>query len=313
MEIEDFKRLGLHLPYPPMQDMNGRSNMELLDALNVAEDAQYTVSREAQPGDDVPRGHFEILKDWSDTEHYAGTYRDIGVYLPPDVVPNEELGLLVCNDGLMYAASDGPVRATGVLDTLIENGDIPRLAAVFVMPGRLTRARSDNPADVAPDDMNQRSVEYDSLTPKYGEFLVNEMLPAIAAEAGVVFTSDPTMRAIAGISSGGICAFNTAWHWPDSFQRVLSHCGSFVNIRGGHNYPYLVRSTARKPIRVYLTSGAKDGNIILGNWPLANQQMASALEFAGYDYHFEFGEGGHSLAHGGALFADALRWLFRTT
>jgi hypothetical protein len=24
-----------------------------------------------------------------------------------------------------------------------------------------------------------------------------------------------------------------------------------------------------------------------------------------------FGEGGHSLAHGGAVFADALRWLWR--
>ena len=46
-----------------------------------------------------------------------------------------------------------------------------------------------------------------------------------------------------------------------------------------------------------------------GNWPLANQQMAAALSFAGYDLRFEFGTGGHNLRHGGALFADALRWL----
>lgn len=85
--------------------------------------------------------------------------------------------------------------------------------------------------------------------------------------------------------------------------------GSFVNIRGGHNYPYLIRSTPRKPLRVFLQSGARDGNIILGNWALANQRMASALEYAGYEYRFVFGEGGHSARHGGALFADSLRWL----
>ena len=37
--------------------------------------------------------------------------------------------------------------------------------------------------------------------------------------------------------------------------------------------------------------------------------MAAALSFAGYDLRFEFGTGGHNLRHGGALFADALRWL----
>jgi enterochelin esterase family protein len=39
--------------------------------------------------------------------------------------------------------------------------------------------------------------------------------------------------------------------------------------------------------------------------------MASALDFAGYDFRFEFGVGGHNLSHGGALFAETLRWLFR--
>ncbi len=34
-------------------------------------------------------------------------------------------------------------------------------------------------------------------------------------------------------------------------------------------------------------------------------------EYAGYDHRFEFGNGGHSLRHGGALFADSLRWLWR--
>ena len=117
---------------------------------------------------------------------------------------------------------------------------------------------------------------------------------------------------VCGISSGGICAFNVAWHHPQSFARVLSHCGSYTNIRGGHNFPYLIRSTERKDIRAYLQSGEQDASIMLGDWPLANQSMARALEYAGYDYHFEFGTGGHSLRHGGALFAESLRWLNRS-
>lgn len=92
---------------------------------------------------------------------------------------------------------------------------------------------------------------------------------------------------------------------------MISHCGSFTNIRGGHNYPYLVRATPHKPIRVFLQSGENDGTTIFGDWPTANLAMDKALTYAGYDHRFEFGQGGHSLRHGGALFAETLRWLWR--
>ncbi len=120
----------------------------------------------------------------------------------------------------------------------------------------------------------------------------------------------PKQVAICGVSSGGIAAFNAAWHMPERFGGVISHCGSFTNIHGGHNYPYLVRMTPRKPIRVWMQSGEHDADAPWGNWPLANKTMANALSYAGYDVEFAFGSGGHNLRHGGALFADALRWLW---
>lgn len=92
---------------------------------------------------------------------------------------------------------------------------------------------------------------------------------------------------------------------------MLAHCGSFTNLRGGHQFPFWVRQTPRKPIRVFMTSGELDAQIPQGDWPLANKVMANALQFAGYDVRFEFGKGGHNLRHGGALFADSLRWLTR--
>lgn len=310
MEVTTFKALGLDKRYTAMQPVNGRSNMELVDALNPPEDAQYHPCAEAFPGEKVPRGRIVSFNSWSGSDIFANTWRDVAVYIPADA-GSEPLNLMVFNDGLGYANPNGPVRAAQVMDTLIDAGTIPPTVCVFVMPGRLSEGPAPtDPTQVSRADMDQRSFEYDSLTPTYGEFLETELLPYVARETGVPLTSDPQRRAICGISSGGICAFNTAWHHPALFGVVVSHCGSFVNIRGGHNYPYLVRSTPRKAIRVFLTSGRRDGNIILGNWPLANQQMAAALEYAGYDYRFEFGEGGHSLRHGGALFAETLRWMW---
>ena len=39
--------------------------------------------------------------------------------------------------------------------------------------------------------------------------------------------------------------------------------------------------------------------------------MAAALEEMDYDNKFVFGEGGHSGNHGGTIFPDAMRWLWR--
>jgi enterochelin esterase family protein len=67
------------------------------------------------------------------------------------------------------------------------------------------------------------------------------------------------------VSSGGIAAFTAAWHHPDQCRRVLSHCGSFTDIWGGHNYPSVLRRTPRKPLRVLLQSGAHDvGGVVAG-------------------------------------------------
>lgn len=49
----------------------------------------------------------------------------------------------------------------------------------------------------------------------------------------------------------------------------------------------------------------------MGDVKLGNLQMESALKFAGHDYRFELGTGGHDLEQGGANLPDTLRWLWR--
>jgi len=175
---------------------------------------------------------------------------------------------------------------------------MPVTIAIFLNPG--TRAGQSN-----------RSFEYDSFGDAYARFLLNEAIPFVKAKYSLAITADPELRAICGSSSGGICAFTVAWEQPDQFRKVLSTIGSFTNIRGGHNYPALIRKTERKPIRVFLQDGSNDLNNLHGDWPLANQAMASALRFMGYDHKFVLGDGSHNSRHGGAILPDALRWLWR--
>ena len=277
--------------------VNGRLNAEILLSLDVAGDAGYHPCAEAYPSADVASSTLVHIRDWDESRIYPDTKRDIRISMPAKI--GGDLGLLVCQDGKDYVDSEGAVRAIQVLDSLMHRGEIPPTVGVFIDPGQ------------SESEPRQRNLEYDAMNDSYVTMIEDEVLPMVERKFDLRFSKDPAQRVAMGISSGGICAFNMAWQRPESFGKVISHCGSFVNISGGHEYPLLVRNEARKPIKVFLQSGAGDVDIPLGNWPMANQQMAAALEFAGYDYRFEYGTGGHNRRHGGALFAESMRWLYR--
>ncbi|MCA9195836.1 MAG: gluconolactonase, partial [Planctomycetales bacterium] len=117
---------------------------------------------------------------------------------------------------------------------------------------------------------------------------------------------------IGGASSGAIAAFTVAWERPDQFRKVYSHVGSFTNLRGGNVYPALVRKTEPKPIRVYMSDTSGDVDNAFGSWPWANQRMASALSYMGYDARFDWAEGyAHNADFGSAHFPEAMTWLWR--
>ncbi len=280
----------------PEKPINGHYNSEIRLSLSVPGDAPYHPCAEAFPAEYVPRSTVTHLAGWDQSTIYPETRRDIRISLPANL--DGDAALLVCQDGKDYADSNGAVRVVEVLDSLTHSGEIPPTVGVFVDPGQ---------SDTVP---GQRNVEYDVITDTYVTFIDDEILPLVEATVNVTLSKDPAQRIAMGISSGGICAFNMAWQRPESYGKVISHCGSFVNVKGGHEFSLMVRNTARKPIKVFMQSGEGDVDIPLGNWPMANHQMAEAFAFAGYDYRFEFGTGGHNRRHGGALFAESLRWLY---
>jgi enterochelin esterase-like enzyme len=301
LDFETYQRLGLNAPTPTQ--MNGRTRAEFVATLSAPGDVNYNPCPEAYPRPGTPEGAIASYPAWGGAKVFPGTVRDVSVYTTPGLDRTQPAALLVCQDGAGYLAPKGPVRAAQVLDVLFAKGQIGPTVAVFVNPGQLTG--SEEPATV------QRSFEYDTMTPDYGRFLLEDLLPFVVEAQGLTLSDDPAQRILCGISSGGICAFTAAWHFPEAFGCVLSHCGSYVNIRGGHNWPFILRATPRKELRVFLQSGSGDGVHFSGDWPLANQTMAKALEWSGYDHRFEFGVGGHSLRHAGAIFAESLRWLWR--
>ncbi len=263
---------------------------------------QYQFSADSMPQEGVPKGTV-TQHQFADSKIFPGTERDYWIYVPAQYDPAKPACLMVFQDGKGYVDTEGHSRVPTVLDNLIHQGAMPVTIGVFVNPGVVP------PAKPGGEPRRNRSFEYDSLGDQYARFLLEEILPTIEQDYNLV--ADRSGRAICGISSGGICAWTVAWERPDQFSKVISYVGSFTNIRGGHVYPALIRKTEPKPIRVFLQEGANDLDNLHGSWPISNQQMAAALKFAGYDYRFEMGEGGHNGNHGGAILPDMLRWLWR--
>ncbi len=262
----------------------------------------YKLGPDSQPQAGVPKGAIHTVV-WKTSKIYPGTERDVLVYVPAQYQASKPAALMVFQDGTNYAKPEGSFRAPVVMDNLIHRKEMPVTIGVFVDPGIVPAAETGKKGRA------MRTFEYDSLGDRYARFLLEEILPEVGKRWKV--TADRAGHAIVGISSGGICAFTVAWERPDQFSKVLTHVGSFTNIRGGDVYPGLVRKTERKPIRVFLQDGSGDLDNLHGSWPLGNQQMAAAFKFMGYDYKFEFGDGGHNGKHGGAILPDSLRWLWR--
>ena len=277
----------------------------MMTSATSANDFKPTRDHEVDPN--VPKGVVHSMPPLK-SQVFAGTVRDWWVYVPAQYKAEEPAGLMVFQDGHDYVNLKGNWRVPTVFDNLIARGEMPVTIAVFINPGH-DESKGDAFHDVKWRASN-RSLEYDSLGDRYARMLVDEIIPEIRKQWKL--SDDPERRAICGASSGGICSFTVAWERPDQFRKVLSTIGSFVNLRGGDVYPSLIRKTERKPIRVYLEDASGDLDNKFGNWPLANKQMHAALKYMGYDVKFDYAEGyAHNSNHGGSLFPDALRWLWR--
>ena len=258
---------------------------------------------------------------------YDGMKSDYWIYVPAQYKPETPAALMVFQDGEWYTDRNGNNPALNVIDNLIAQQKIPVIICVFINPGDISgspgtptysfvKGYSDKWKRTLKDSM--RSTLYDTVSDRYVRFLRDEILPEVSAKYNV--RKDAYSRAITGLSSGGICAFNAAWQMPDQFARVISWIGSFSAIQwkedpavpdGGQDYPDKILRELKRNIRVWLQDGSEDLDLRYGNWPLANLRMANALKAKEYDFHFSFGKGTHNPGHGAAEFPAEMIWLWR--
>src|SRR5688572_22013490 len=256
----------------------------------------------AQDKPEIPKG--EVTKYTFDkSKVFPGTVRDYWIYVPKQYDPSKPACVYVNQDGVGFKAPEA-------FDKLIAAKEMPVTIGVFVMHGRV-KAQSNEALD-----RYNRSYEYDGLGDHYARFLLDELFPEVEKKTAsdgrpIVLSKDGNDRAIGGASSGAICAFTAAWERPDAFRRVFSAIGTYVGLRGGNDYPTLIRKVEPKPIRIFLQDGSKDLNIYGGDWWMANQEMQRSLVFAGYEVRHAWGDGGHNSKHATQLFPDAMRWLWK--
>ena len=251
--------------------------------------------------EEAPAG--EVLSfTFASSAIFPGTVREYWVYVPARYDGKTPACVHVNQDGIQF---DAPK----VFDRLIHEGKMPMTIGVFVMHGRVPAGR-----EGALDRYN-RSYEYDGLGSDYARFLLDELLPDVETRKAsdgrtIVLSKKGADRSIGGTSSGAIAAFTAAWERPDAFTRVFSGIGTYVGLRGGNEYPTLLRKTEPKPIRVFLQGGEKDLNIYGGDWWIANQAMERSLAFAGYEVKHAWGDGGHDNRHATEVFPAAMEWLW---
>jgi gluconolactonase len=270
-----------------------------LCATGSAAAENYPVHPDSKPQDGVPKGEIKGPFEWR-SEIFPGTVREYAVYVPAQYDAEKPACSMIVQDGLRKAQQ---WKLPTVLDNLIHKRDVPVQIGIFVSPGVVPAAKEGSQPRL------NRSFEYDAMGDRYVSFLLEEIIPEVAKTYNL--STNPNDRLIAGSSSGAIAAFTAAWERPNEFRRVFSSIGTYTSLRGGDEYPSLIRKFENKPLRIYLQDGSNDLDIFAGSWWMANQAMLSSLNYSGYDVAHDWGEGGHSGKHSTAILPDALRWLWR--
>ena len=90
MDTETYESLGLHKTFNEAHGnvkVNGRSQLEILDALDTPGDAAYHPCPQAYAQPDTPAGKVTAFHDWQGSSVYPGTQRHIWLYVPQQLAP----------------------------------------------------------------------------------------------------------------------------------------------------------------------------------------------------------------------------------
>ena len=272
----------------------------------VAIAAPFKAAPELSPMANVAKGK-TIMFQMGNSKTFGDGGRAAAVYLPAGYASGTETPFMVAQDGLGFS---GDIRT--LLDNMIADGRLPAMAVIFADPA------------------GNRSLEYDTPSDKYYQFVETELLPEAITQAmtqaNVVLnlTKDPEGRGTYGGSSGGAAAFTMGWFHPESYRRILTISGSFVALQHPMGYPqgcadyYMTEVpnsvpnvTPPKPLRVFIEAGSND--LLSPTWRNANDAMGKAFAAKGYHYRYVQAQGATHEDAGARhqYLPDAMVWLWR--
>ena len=293
---------------------------------NVGSNAIAGYTPDSYPIEGAARGTISPKRTVT-SKIYGGAEADYWIYANAGIDSARSAPLMVWQDGQNCVGARDLInlRLQTVTDNLVHQKRIPPMIHLLIAPGtggerRPLRFPGEDQANV------MRSLQYDTVSDRYGRYLHEEVLPLV--ERDVKLRQDAYSRGAAGQSSGGICSFTLAWYHPERFSRVHSTIGSFTGLQwlpeegleGGYILSNRVRRESKRNMRIWMSDGLNDIEVdengrndlyVAGSWPLNNIQMANALKTKGYDFHFRFGTATHSSAQGGLDLPESLSWLWR--
>src|SRR5262249_9069458 len=139
---------------------------------------------------------------------FTNTTRHYWVYVPAQYDSTKPACLMVFQDGHAFVSTNGDYRIPNVFDNLVYRREMPVTIGVFVNPGHTPDQQESSSKDWG-DKINNRREEYNPLNDLYAKMIVSELLPVLQKDYNI--SKNPDDRAIAGASSGAICAFTVAW------------------------------------------------------------------------------------------------------
>lgn len=211
-----------------------------------------------------------IYGKYTAVRHKPGMRFNYAIYVPPCTNPDGSYAVAIDHDGL-------PDANCAALDYLAERGEAPWTVVFGLCSASL-------PASVeGGTERGMRFNNYDLYSPEYADLVVDEMIPALAAEHRLTLSPSPDMHMAMGGSSGGISAWCIAWFRTDYVRRVYMASPSFLSMAHGREFPALMRKVETKPIRVYTDYSETEPNDYFGSSHVAGMEAERALKFAGYD------------------------------
>src|ERR1039457_1640985 len=127
---------------------------------------------------------------------YPGMTGNYWVYVNPGADTTRGAPLMVWQDGETIVGNQDllRLRLQIVSDNLVSKQMIPPMVHVLISPGSGGEAQR----------TRMRGIQYDTVSDRYGKYLLEEVLPEVRKSYKV--RADAYSRAIAGASSGAICA-----------------------------------------------------------------------------------------------------------